>query len=147
MNANLPIALAARRSIIASVPTSASPGGDQRMRELSRRQLLQRLASCVATAGTVVLAQTVLADSKEAPTATPAGPDERADRLADELLAPPDGVEYVSFLNGAFRNGGGFRNGAFRNGGGFANGGFRNGGFANGGFRNGGFRNGAFRNW
>jgi hypothetical protein len=110
--------------------------------------LLQSLAGCIATAGTVVLAQTVLADNKEDSKPTPATPDERADRLADELPVPPDGGEYVAFLNRAFRNargvGGGFRNGGFRNGGvggGFANGGFRNGAGA------GGFRNGAFRNW
>ena len=47
------------------------------MSGLTRRQLLQRLAGCVATAGTVILAQTVLADSKEAPTTTPAGPEEQ----------------------------------------------------------------------
>jgi hypothetical protein len=111
------------------------------MSKLTRRQWLQRLAGCVAAAGTVVLARTVLADSKEAPPPATAAPDERADRLADELPGLPDGEEPVLFVNRAFRNGGGFRNGAF------ANGGFRNGAFANGGFRNGGFRNGAFRNW
>jgi hypothetical protein len=101
------------------------------MSGLTRRQLLRGLAGCVTSAGTVVLARTVLAGGEEAPTATPAGPDERADRLAGELPAPPEGAELVSFANRAFRNGGGFRNGAFRN----------------GGFANGGFRNGAFRNW
>lgn len=115
------------------------------MSGLTRRQLLQRLAGCAATAGSVVLAQTVLADSADKPSAEPAAPDERADRLAEELPPPPDGGEYVAFLNGGFRNAG-FRNGGFRNAG-FRNGAFRNGGFANGGFRNGAFRNGAFRNW
>jgi hypothetical protein len=123
------------------------------MNGLTRRQLLQRLVGCVASAGTVVLAQTVLANGNEAPPPTSAGPDERADRLANELTAPPDGDQLMStpgerwFRNGGFRNGGGY-------GGGFRNAGFRNagvgGGFANGGFRNGaggGFRNGAFRNW
>ncbi len=114
---------------------------------LTRRQLLQRLASCFATAATVVVAQAVLAESKEEPATTPASPDERADRLAEERDPPAEGEELVSFLNGAFRNGGGFRNGGFRNGGGFANRGFANGGFRNGGFANGSFRNGAFRNW
>jgi hypothetical protein len=122
------------------------------MSGITRRQLLQNLASLVATAGTVVLARTVLAHDPETSAPAPGAPDERADRLADELPATPDGFEPVSFLNRAFRNGGGFRNGAFRNGGGFRNGafrngGWRNGGFANGGFRNGGFRNGGWRNW
>lgn len=112
------------------------------MSKLTRRQLLHRLAACVASAGTVVLARTLVAGELEATSAPPANPDERADRLADELPAPPEDVQLVSFVNRAFRNGGGFRNGAFRNGGGF-----RNGGFVNGGFRNGGFRNGSFRNW
>ena len=116
------------------------------MSQVTRRQLLLRLAGCVATAGTVVLARTVLADDEQPSAPAPAAPDERADRLADELPPAPEGVEYASFVNRAFRNGGGggFRNGGFRNGGG-------GGGFANGGFRNGGggggFRNGAFRNW
>jgi len=113
------------------------------MSDLSRRELLRRLAGGVASIGTIILAQTVLAAEKDAPTTKPAAPDERADRLAEELPATPEGTELVSFLNRAFRNGGGgFRNGGFRNGGGFANGAFRNGGFGNG-----GFRNGAFRNW
>jgi uncharacterized membrane protein YgcG len=116
------------------------------MSGLTRRELLRRLAGCVACAGTVVLARTVLAADKDAPTATPAAPDDRANRLAETLPPTPEGTELATFVNRAFRNGGGggagFRNGAFRNGGGFANGGFRNGGFVNG-----GFRNGAFRNW
>lgn len=113
------------------------------MSELSRRQLLRRLAGlCITSAGTVILARTVLADTQEPPATTPAAPDERADRLADGLPPPPEGTEFATFVNRAFRNGGGgFRNGAFANGGG--GGGFRNGGFANGG---GGFRNSAFRN-
>src|SRR5205823_6484089 len=124
-------------------------GGDQLMIGLTRRQLLQSIVGGITSAGTVVLARaTVLAGGPEAATvAAAAGPEERADRLAEELPAP-EGTEYATFVNRAFRNaagGGGFRNGAFRNGGGFANSGFRNGGFANGGFRNGAFRNAAFR--
>jgi hypothetical protein len=103
------------------------------MSELTRRELLRRLAACVAGAGTVVVARTVLAADKDAPTATPAGPDERADRLAETLPPTPEGTELASFVNRAFRNGGG--------GGGFANGAFRNGGGGGGGFRNGAFRN------
>ncbi|MFO0929667.1 MAG: hypothetical protein U0736_22030 [Gemmataceae bacterium] len=110
------------------------------MSGLSRRQLLQRLAGCVATAGSVVLAQAVLAESAAATPPDSTDPAERAERLADGLPVPPDGGEYVAFLNGAFRNAG-FRNAGFRNAG------FRNGAFRNGAFRNGGFRNGAFRNW
>src|SRR5262245_531755 len=99
------------------------------MSGFTRRQLLQHLANLVATAGTVVLARTVLAHDPKAPPPAPGAPDQRANRLADELPAAPDGFEPVSFVNRAFRNGGGgFRNGAFRNGGGFANGAFRNGG-------------------
>jgi hypothetical protein len=109
------------------------------MSGLTRRQLLQCLAGCVTSAGTLVLARTVVAGEETPTAAVPAAPDERADRLAEELPAP-EGVEPTAFLNRAFRNGG-FRNGAFRNGG------FRNNAFRNGGFRNGGFRNGAFRNW
>ena len=110
------------------------------MSRLTRRQMLKCIAGCVTGAGTVVLARTVVA-AEELPPATAAAPEDRADRLAEELPAP-EGVEPTSFLNRGFRNGGGFRNGAFRNGGGF-----RNNAFRNGGFRNGGFRNGAFRNW
>jgi hypothetical protein len=102
------------------------------MSELTRREMFRRLAACVAGAGTVVLARTVLAAEKDAPTATPAAPDERADRLAEELPPPPEGTEFASFANRAFRNGGG--------------GAFRNGGFAANGGGGGAFRNGAFRN-
>jgi hypothetical protein len=119
------------------------------MSELSRRELLRRLAGSVAGAGAVVLARAVLAGEAEVPPPAPGGPDERADRLAEGLPAPPEGTELASFLNSAFRNGGGgggFRNGAFANGGGFRNGAFANGAFRNGGFANGAFRNGAFRN-
>jgi hypothetical protein len=112
------------------------------MNTLTRRQLLQCLAGGITSAGAVVLARSVLAGNKEVPTKTPAGPDERADRLAEILPPAPEDTERMAFVNRAFRNGGGFRNGGFANGGGF-----RNGGFANGGFRNGGFRNGSFRNW
>jgi hypothetical protein len=116
------------------------------MNALTRRQVLQQLVGCVASAGTVLLAQTVLANDHETPTSPPADPQERADQLAEEL-PPSECAERSIFRNAAFRNGGGFggggfRNGAFRNGGGF-----RNGAFGNGGFRNGGFVNGAFRNW
>jgi hypothetical protein len=107
----------------------------------------------VAIAGTfVVLARTVLASTQEAPAGAPAAPDERADRLVEELPAPPEDVVPVSFVNRAAavgRGGGAFRNGGFANGRGAVGGGaFRNGGFANGarggaGFRNGGFANGA----
>ncbi len=117
------------------------------MSELTRRQLLQRLVGSVTSV--VVVARAALAGEEDAALPTPEAPADRADRLADEL--PPEGVECSSFLNRAFRNGGGFANGGFRNGGfvngGFRNGGFRNGGFVNGGFRNGGFVNGGFRNW
>jgi hypothetical protein len=130
------------------------------MNSITRRDLLKALLSGAAsTAGAVVLARATLAAEGQA--AAPTGDvQQRADHLTEEAA---DGLEPVAFLNGAFRNGGGFRNGAFRNGGGFrngafrngggfrnggfANGGFRNGGFVNGGFRNGGFRNGSFRNW
>jgi len=130
------------------------------MSGLSRRELLRRLvAGTAAVAGTVVvLARTVLAGGAEPSIASAAGPDERADRLAKELPAPPEGTELVSFLNRAVaaRGGVGARGGAFRNSG-FANGrgavgggAFRNGGFANGRGAIGGggaFRNGAFRNF
>ena len=83
------------------------------MSRLTRRQLLKCLAGCVTSAGTIVLERTVVA-AEESPPPTAAAPEDRADLLAEELPAP-DEVEPASFLNRAFRNGGGFRNGAFRN--------------------------------
>jgi hypothetical protein len=120
------------------------------MSGLTRRQLIRLLATgSVAAAGAVVvLARTVLAAGRqEAPAAAPAGPDERADRLAEELAAP-EGAEPVSFVNRtvAARGGGAFRNGAFANGRGGGGGAFRNGAFGNGGGGGGAFRNGAFAN-
>jgi dienelactone hydrolase len=120
------------------------------MSGLSRRELLRRLAGCVAGAGTVVMARAVLAAAGAPPSAAPAGPEERADRLAEALPPTPEGTELAAFVNQAFRNagggGGGFANRGFANGGGFRNGAFANGAFRNGGFVNGAFRNGAFRN-
>jgi rSAM-associated Gly-rich repeat protein len=115
------------------------------MSGLSRREFLSRLASTLQ-AGTVLLASATLAECKETTAETTDDVNERADRLAEEMPAPTDDAESSSFVNRAFRNGGGFRNAGFRNGG-FRNAGFRNGGFRNGGFVNGGFRNGAFRNF
>jgi hypothetical protein len=121
---------------------------------INRRILLKGLlGGLIQAAGTVVLARAVLPDAPEEKPTTPTEIEERADRLAEELPASPDGLEPIAFLNGraraGFRNGGfvngGFRNGSFRNGG-FVNGGFRNAGFRNGGFANGGFRKGAWRN-
>src|SRR4051794_4979022 len=111
------------------------------MSGLTRRQLLQCLAGCGAAAGTVVLARAVPAGGAQAAAAA-ISPDERANRLAAELPALPEGVEFATFVNRAFRNAGsaGFRNAGFRNAG-FVNGAFRNGGFANGAFRNSAFRN------
>ncbi len=111
------------------------------MSALSRRELLKRLLGCAATAATVVVAQAVLPERTEAsPTAANTEPKARADELAEKLPAPPEGTEVATFVNRAFRNGGGFRNAGFRNGG-FVNNAFRNGGFVNGGFRNAAFRN------
>jgi hypothetical protein len=139
-----PIAAPVRGFTMVGTPSSF-PHGDRHMSGLSRRELLRRLAGCVAGAGTVVLARTVLADDKRAPAAPPVGPEERADRLAEVLPRTPEGTELATFVNRAFRNvgggGGGFANRGFANGGGFRNGAFRNGGFTNGGFRNGAFRN------
>jgi len=101
------------------------------MTELTRRQLLRRLAGSAAAAGAVVLARAVLAEAAESPAPAAADPEERAGRLAGELPEIAEGAESASFLNRAVRGGGGggFRNGGFRNGGG-------GGGFANRGFRN-----------
>jgi hypothetical protein len=131
------------------------------MSGLTRRQLLRRIAAgTAAVAGTVVvLARTVVASGAEATTSTAsAGPVERADLLAEELPASPDGLEPVSFLNravaarGGVGGAGAFRNAGFANGRavGAGGGAFRNGGFANGRGAVGGggaFRNGAFRNF
>ena len=133
------------------------------MSKISRRDLLKALLGGTASViGTVVLARATPAAEREIAQAS-GDVARRADRLADELA--DDGRQEIAFLNGAFRNGGGFRNNSFRNGGGFRNGafanggggfrnssfgnggGFRNGGFGNGGFRRGGFGNGGFRNW
>jgi hypothetical protein len=123
---------------------------------INRRKCLEVfLGGMLQATGTVVLASTVLPGASRSETPDRAEPatkdlEQRADRLAEALLPPPegDGEEFCSFLNGAFRNtgGGGFRNGAFTNGGGFRNGAFANGGFHNGGFVNGGFHNGGFAN-
>jgi hypothetical protein len=136
------------------------------MSDPTRRQLLAGLLGVLAqAAGTVVLARSVLpepqteGDGAGAPPRPEGDLQERADRVAAEQgpLDEEEGTEFVSFVNGGFRNGGGggFRKGGFANGGGgggFRNGGFRNGGgggFRNGGFANGGggFRKGAFRNF
>jgi hypothetical protein len=136
------------------------------MSTLNRRQLLANiLGGLVQTAGTVVLARSVLAAGhaqgqtrpSDASPQSQASLQERADQVAAEQAPLSDEEEYelCSFLNGGFRKGGfangGFVNGGFRKGGfangGFANGGFHKGGFANGGgFRNGGFANGGFGN-
>ncbi len=146
------------------------------MSQLDRRQSLKLfLGGLLSTAGTVVLASTVL-PAKAAQSETPeAGVEaenktqqdsqkdlaQRADRVAEAQGARHNGEGQEpcsfanafanSFKNGGFANGGGggaFKNGGFANGGG--GGAFKNGGFANGGggggFRNGAFANGAFRN-
>jgi hypothetical protein len=135
------------------------------MSDPTRRQLLAGLLGILGqAAGTVVLARSVLpepqaeGDGADAPPRPEDDLQGRADRVAAEQgsLDEEEGTEFVSFLNGGFRNGGGgFRKGGFVNGGGFRNGGFANGsfrngggGFHNGGFANGGgFRKGAFRNY
>jgi hypothetical protein len=121
------------------------------MSAISRRQLLHDLiGGLLGTAGTVVLASAALGMTEAEAAAPPTeNIEERADRVAEELGAIPEGEgEFTSFVNGGFRNGGGggFRKGGFANGGG-GSGGFRKGGFANGGGGSGGFRNSAgFRN-
>jgi rSAM-associated Gly-rich repeat protein len=131
------------------------------MSQLDRRQSLKLfLGGLLSTAGTVVLASTVLpvkARQSETQEASAESEDktqqdsqkdlaQRADRVAEAQGSRPngDGQEPCSFLNSfgnSFKNGGGGGGGAFKNGG-FANGGgggaFRNGAFANGAFRNGG---------
>jgi hypothetical protein len=113
------------------------------MSGLTRRQLLQSLVGCATTAGTVVLARTVLTETAEAAPATtpPIAPDERADLLVEELGELGECTTQPGFLNvnGAFRNNP-FRNNPF------SNSPFRNGLFNNGRFYNSPFRNGLFRN-
>ena len=147
------------------------------MSQLDRRQSLKLfLGGLLSTAGTVVLAKTVLPVQAAPGETQQAGAEaedktqkdlaQRADRVAESQWSrrQGEGQEPCSFAN-AFRNsfknggssGGAFKNGGFANGGGggaFKNGGFANGGgggaFKNGGFANGGgggaFKNGAFRN-
>ena len=122
------------------------------MSTMNRRQVLRSLLTgALQSAGTVVLAcsvlPTVLAQGSQEP---PAEDDlqERADRLASEGDADPEDNTFVGFRRGGFANGGGgggFRRGGFANGGGYG-GGFRRGGFSNGGY-GGGFRRGGFSNW
>jgi hypothetical protein len=138
------------------------------MSQMDRRQSLKLLlGGLIQTAGTVVLAKTVLpaqAAASEVQQQAQKDLAQRADRIAEAQGACRDGTGQQpcafanafgnSFNNGGFNNGGGsggaFKNGGFANGGGAAAGAFRNGGFANGGgggaFRNAGFANGAFRN-
>ena len=135
------------------------------MNQLDRRQSLKLFLSLLQTAGTVVVASTVLPAvaasetqqtsdqvTKKAQEDAQKHLAQRADRIAEALKqrSEGEGTQQCAFLNSfnkSFANGG-FANGGFKNGGGFANGGFKNGGgFANGGFGNGGgFRNGGFLN-
>jgi hypothetical protein len=122
------------------------------MSTMNRREVLRSLLTgALQAAGTVVLACSALpavaAQENQRP---PAEGDfqERADRLASEEGAAPEGPGVGLFRRGGFANGGfggGFRRGGFANGG--WGGGFRRGGFANGGWGGGGFRRGGFRNW
>jgi hypothetical protein len=132
------------------------------MSQLDRRQSLKLfLGGLLQTAGTLVLAKTVLpaqAALSEIQQQSQKDLAQRADRIAEAQGAGREGSGQEpcafanafgnSFNNGGFRNGGGgggaFRNAGFANGGG-GGGAFRNGGFANGG-GGGAFRNGAFRN-
>jgi len=116
---------------------------------LTRRQSLKTfLSGLLQTAGTVVLASSVLpARAEQQETRKPTEDsgkniEQRANQVA-EAQAPQgedENQDLCSFLNGGFTNGG-FRKG------GFVNGGFHNGGFVNGGFHNGGFVNGGFRKY
>ena len=98
------------------------------MSTMNRREVLRSLLTgALQTAGTVVLACSALpAVAAQGNQEPPAGADlqERADRLASEAGAAPEGQE------GAWV--GGFRRGGFANGAG--GGAFRRGGFANGGW-------------
>ena len=123
------------------------------MSTMNRRQVLgSLLTGALQSAGTIVLAcsvlPTVLAQGSQEPSAED-DLQERADRLASEEDAVPENDTFVAFRRGGFANGGGgggFRRGGFGNGG-YGGGGFRRGGFGNGGY-GGGFRRGAgFRNW
>ena len=109
------------------------------MSTMNRREALRSLLTgALQTAGTVVLASSVLpAVAAHEHQGSPAEGDlqERADRLASEEGASLEGQEVAQ---GAFRRGG------FANGGG--GGGFRRGGFANGGGGGGGFRRGGWGN-
>jgi hypothetical protein len=108
------------------------------MSTVNRREALRSLLTgALSTAGTVVLASAVLpaalAQENQGP---PADGDlqERADRLASQEGAAPEGqvVARGAFRRGGFANGGGggaFRRGGFANGGG--GGGFRRGGWGN----------------
>jgi len=122
---------------------------------LNRRQSLKLfLDGLLTTAGTVVLASTVLPPSAaQGETSSPGQEatnnlEERANQLAD--LPGAEGEQFCAFVNGGFRNSGGgggsFRNGAFTNGGGGGGGSFKNGGFVNGGGGGGGFHNGGWTN-
>ncbi len=120
-----------------------------RMTLLNRRQAFKAfLGGLVQTAGTVVLASSVLpasaAQSDNRIEGKEKSLEERANELAESQATLPEG-EFCAFVNGGFRNAS-FRNGGFTNGGGFKNGSFSNGGFKNGGFANGSFKNGGFSN-
>src|SRR5262245_39309672 len=127
------------------------------MSAMNRREALRSLLTgALQAAGTVVLASSALpAVAAQANEGPPAEDDlkERAERLACEEGAVPEGQEFAraAFRRGGFANGygggGGFRRGGFGNGGGWGGGGFRRGGFGNGGYGGGGFRRGGFRNW
>src|SRR5947208_493597 len=106
------------------------------MSAMNRREALRSLLTgALQTAGTVVLACSALPAVAAPGNLGPRGEgdlEERADRLASEEGAVPEGEQVAG--------GGGFRRGGFANGAG--GGGFRRGGFANGagggGFRRGG---------
>jgi hypothetical protein len=126
------------------------------MSRLTRRQVLLRLAGGVAAVvGNVILARSVLSETKKSETAQPVGPEERAEQLAKDRPPLSEGQEFTSFLNLGFRNGSFIGGGGWRNGwpnGGWRNGGWRNGGWLNGGgWKNGGWPNGGWgngwRNW
>jgi hypothetical protein len=126
------------------------------MSTMNRREALRSLLTdALQTAGTVVLACSVLpaalAQANQEPSAE-GDLHERADRLASEAGAAPETEVLAAggFRRGGFANGGGggggFRRGGFGNGGG-GGGGFRRGGFSNGGGGGGGFRRGGFSNF